>query len=310
MATYDAGTYFIYQLASGTTYDFLEQNFSSPYTYDDTEADNTFEVGDDINDNAIVTTFLGTLTVPLNGGGTVEAMVADFSSVSSSQRVLILPDGVPPAYVTLPDSIDLDTLDTSDFVTCFAAGTGIATALGDRPVETLRIGDKITTADGRQVPVKWIGCQTILTRFRGDRARMIRIRKGALAEGLPHSDLTVTGDHGMVLDGYVVNASALVNGHSICQVPLAELPAQFTVYHVETEAHDVILANGAATETYVDYAARSRFDNHAEYRALYGEESAIPEMAMPRISAARLLPDHLRVRLGRRIEVLTKPAAA
>lgn len=89
-------------------------------------------------------------------------MVADFSSVSSSQRVLILPDGVPHAYVTLPDSIYLDTLDTSDFVTCFAADTGIATALGDRPVETLRIGDKITTADGRQVRVKWIGRQTIL----------------------------------------------------------------------------------------------------------------------------------------------------
>lgn len=297
MATYDAGTYFIYELDAGTTYNFLEQNFSGPYTYDDTEADNTFEVGDDINDNAIVTTFLGTLTVPLNGGGTVVAIVGEFSSVASNQRVLILPDGVPPAYVTLPDSIDLATLDTSDFVTCFAAGTGIATALGDRPVEELRIGDRITTADGRQVPVKWIGRQTILTRFRGDRARLIRIRKGALAEGQPNADLTVTGDHGMVLDGYVVNASALVNGQSITRVPLSALPERFTVYHVETEAHGVILANGAATETYVDYVARSSFDNHDEYLALYGADTDIAELPMPRISSARLLPGHLRARL-------------
>tara|TARA_R100000789_G_scaffold96738_1_gene98622 strand:- start:25467 stop:26384 length:918 start_codon:yes stop_codon:yes gene_type:complete len=298
MATYDAGSYFSYELNSGTTFDFLEQIHSSPFTYDDNEADNTFEVGDDINSTPIVTTFLGTIIVPIAGGGTVEAMVGQFSTVAFNQRVLILPDGLDPATVTLPASIDLNDLDTSDFVTCFAKGTGIATDLGTRAVEDLQIGDTVTTADGRQVRVKWIGRQTILPRFRGDRARMVCIRQGALAEGVPNADLTVTADHGMVLDGYVVNASALVNGNGIDWVPLTDLPERFTVYHVETEAHDVILANGAASETYIDYVARSSFDNHAEYLALYGAEFAIPEMPLPRISSARQVPAFLRDRLS------------
>ncbi len=43
---------------------------------------------------------------------------------------------------------------------------------------------------------------------------------------------------------------------------------------------------------------RAAFDNHAEYLDLYGSERIIPEMAQPRISTARLLPDALKARLG------------
>ncbi|SNS79729.1 Hint domain-containing protein [Antarctobacter heliothermus] len=298
MATYTASSYFRYEFDSGTTYNFLSQDFSPTYTYDDLEADTTFEVGDDINSNTVTATFLGTVELTLAGGATTVAMVAEMSTVPSSQRILILSENVDPANVTLPASIDLNTLNTSDFTTCFATGTQIATPIHDRTVEDLHIGDLILTADGRQVAVKWIGRQTILKQFRGDRARLVRIRKGALGGGLPASDLTVTADHGMVLDGLVINASALVNGHGIDWVPLSDLSDCFTVYHIETAAHDVILANGAAAETYIDYVARSSFDNHAEYLALYGVEASIPEMPLPRISAARMVPAPLRARLS------------
>ncbi|MEY8842593.1 hypothetical protein AB9K41_26480, partial [Cribrihabitans sp. XS_ASV171] len=70
-------------------------------------------------------------------------------------------------------------------------------------------------------------------------------------------------------------------------------------YHVETEDHDVILANGAPAETYVDYIQRRAFDNYAEYLELYDEERTIPEMPLPRISAARLVPGGIRARLAR-----------
>ena len=93
----------------------------------------------------------------------------------------------------------------------------------------------------------------------------VRIRAGALGNGLPHSDLTVTADHGMVIDGLIINASALINGTTIDWVPMDELPDRVTYYHVETEDHDVILANGAPAETFVDAVTRSHFDNHQEY---------------------------------------------
>ncbi|MBV6636943.1 MAG: Hint domain-containing protein, partial [Mameliella sp.] len=69
---------------------------------------------------------------------------------------------------------------------CFATGTEIAGPEGARPVEDLRIGDMILTADGRAVPVKWIGHQTLHKRFTpADRFAPVRVRAGALGQGLP-----------------------------------------------------------------------------------------------------------------------------
>ncbi len=120
----------------------------------------------------------------------------------------------------------------------------------------------------------------------------------ALGGGLPHSDQTVTADHGMVIEGLVINASALVNGTTIDWVPMAELPDRVTYYHVETENHDVILADGALAETYVDIPGRMAFDNYGEYIAVYGAERIVPEITMPRITSARLLPEAIKARLG------------
>ncbi|KMW56063.1 hypothetical protein AIOL_001015 [Candidatus Rhodobacter oscarellae] len=185
---------------------------------------------------------------------------------------------------------------------CFAAGTMIATPEGEAAVEALAIGDRVRTADGRDVAVKWLGVQThraaAVNLPLPEGAQPVRIRAGALGGGLPHSDLTVTADHGMVIDGMVINASALVNHDTIDFVPLSELEDSITVYHIETEAHDVILANGAPAETFLDAAGRAAFDNYQEYLDLYGAERIIPEMAMPRISSARLLPQTIKDRLA------------
>ncbi|WP_417207933.1 Hint domain-containing protein [Antarctobacter sp.] len=181
---------------------------------------------------------------------------------------------------------------------CFLAGTIIATPGGSCAVEDLRIGQPILTADDRAVPVRWIGQQVIHRSFSNSKAQPVRIRAGALGHDLPHSDLTVTADHGLILDGHVINASALVNGGSIAFVPQADLPETFTVYHVETAAHDVILANGAEAETFIDYRDRRAFDNFNEYLDLYGAERIIPEMAHPRISSARHVPRHINAALN------------
>ena len=187
------------------------------------------------------------------------------------------------------------------FTLCFAAGTGIATPHGERAVEQLQIGDLVTTAEGRSIPVKWIGRTTISPMFKpADRLEPVRIRAGAFGVGVPHRDLIVTADHGMVLDGMVITAGALINGTTVQSVDWRRFGRTITYYHVETEAHDVIHANGAAAETYVDYVARSSFDNHAEYLALYGAEPTIAEMPLPRISAARMVPAQVRNRLARR----------
>ncbi|MEM9764784.1 MAG: Hint domain-containing protein [Pseudomonadota bacterium] len=194
------------------------------------------------------------------------------------------------------DGFDDNVISLSN-VFCFAPGTWIATPAGEALVEQMRIGDLVRTVSGETVPVLWVGRHTVTRQGAGAHLQPVRIRAGALGDGLPHTDLSVTADHGMVIDGYVINASALVNGDAIDFVPMADLPEKITFYHIETENHDVILANGAPSETFIDAAGRKAFDNYQEYLDLYAADRIISALPLPRISAARLVPQAIKARL-------------
>jgi hypothetical protein len=189
---------------------------------------------------------------------------------------------------------------TGVFTVCFLAGTMIATPAGETAVEALAIGDLVLTADGRTVPVRWVGAQSVVSVF-ADRLRTfpVRITAGAFGDDLPARDLLVSPDHALVLDGVLVQAGALVNGTSI--VRETAMPERFTYFHVELDDHSLVLAEGVPAETFLDTVTRRRFDNFADYEALYGDTGAtIAEIAAPRIKSARQLPQALRARLAAR----------
>lgn len=181
---------------------------------------------------------------------------------------------------------------------CFAAGTMIATPEGETSVETLTIGDSILTASGETVAVKWIGRQSLRPVAAGEKFQAVRVTQGALGDNTPSQDLTLTAGHGLIIDDLVINAGVLVNHDTIRFVSAQELPAIVTYYHVETDSHEVIIANGTPAETYVDYIDRQAFDNYAEYVALYGNETRIVEMPRHRIASRRLLPLSIRQQLN------------
>ncbi|MCV6584278.1 MAG: Hint domain-containing protein [Marinibacterium sp.] len=187
---------------------------------------------------------------------------------------------------------------TADFA-CFARGTRIATPAGETLVEDLQIGDLVRAADGRDVPVKWVGTQTVMTRFKpAERLALVRFAAGSLGHDLPRRDLMVTTDHAMLVDGVLCHAGALVNGDSIVQIPAAEMGESYTVYHIETDAREIILAEGAETETFIDNVSRRVFDNYAEFEALYGDVDEMVELPLPRALSHRQVPPALRKRLG------------
>jgi len=198
-----------------------------------------------------------------------------------------------PSEDPYPDGATITPDTTSTFVFCFAAGTAIATPSGEVAVEALKPGDLVMTTDGRAVPAIFIGRQTLAAIFVPEARSLVRIAAGALGEGLPRRDLVLTGDHALMLDGVLVNAGALVNGTTIARVPRGALPSRFTVYHVETAAHDIILAEGVPAETYMEAKGRERFDNHAEYVPPPGGDRRI-EYPAPRVTAPRQLPARLR----------------
>jgi len=218
--------------------------------------------------------------------------------VSSSRPVA---EVAPPATI---NSLAAPTgeIDMGMSALCFLADTRIATTTGPCPVQELSPGDLVITADGPPVTVRWIGYQTVLGRFAAtDRTRPVRIRAGAFADGLPERDLCLTGDHAVRLDGVLITASALVNGDSVAWMTPEETGPSYTVYHVETARHEVILAEGVAAETYIDYVSRQGFDNFETYRARFGEEEPIIEAPYPRVTSARLVPPEIRDRLLSRL---------
>ena len=190
----------------------------------------------------------------------------------------------------------------TNIVVCFVEGTLIATPAGEVRVEELRTGDRILNAGGEPVSVKWIGHQTVSTVFGpAERLRPVRFAAGSLGDGLPHDDLTVTADHGMLVGGVICHAGALVNGTTITRVPLAEMGESYTVYHIETEEHEIILANGAPAETFIDNVSRRVFDNYAEFEALYGDVPEMDELPYPRAMSARQVPGRIRVKLAGKV---------
>ncbi len=161
------------------------------------------------------------------------------------------------------------------FIACFMEGTLIATPAGQRPVESLMRGDLVTTADGSAQPVKWVGHRTYEADFGASEAfvRPVVFKAGSLGAGLPVRDLKVSPQHGMLIDGAMVPAAALVTGVSSVR---DEAPGAITYFHIELDGHEAILAEGAATETFVDNNSRALFDNADEYNLIYGTAAPRP----------------------------------
>ncbi|WP_421906998.1 Hint domain-containing protein [Mameliella sp.] len=287
MASFQAGFSQQYSGTSGV----VSSDSYRPYNeaLDDGEGDGTFEVGDSIW--GTTNPFQGTVEVALVAGGTMRLPVSN-NSIAGVTR-LWFPESMSPHDFVIPATLDYATFNTSAYPTCFLEGTAIDTPDCAIAVQDLDIGQVIDTPTGTTV-VRWIGRQTVFPRFNpAERVRPVRIAAGALGSGLPRRDLLLTADHALHLDGMLVNASALVNGETISWEPIETVGDRYTVYHVETEGHELILAEGAEAESYIDYVARRAFDNHDEYLALYGEDASITEMERPRISCARLLPQSL-----------------
>ena len=146
---------------------------------------------------------------------------------------------------------------------CYARGTMIRTPAGELPIETLRPDMQvITLIDGEAVPrvIKWVGHRPIdLSRHpRPDTVAPIRIERDAFADNLPHTDLLLSPDHAVFVDGVLICIRQLTNGSTIRQ----ELDwTAVDYYHVELDQHAILLAEGLPAESYLDTGNRAFFAN-------------------------------------------------
>jgi len=144
-------------------------------------------------------------------------------------------------------------------IPCFTTGTLIATARGERKVEDLEVGDRVITRDNGIQSIRWIGKRALGTRemTRAPHLRPVLIREGALGNGLPERDMMVSPNHRVLIASektalyfeepeVLVAAKHLVDMDRIDQTDVAEV----AYYHFMFDQHEVVLSDGAWTESF------------------------------------------------------------
>lgn len=147
----------------------------------------------------------------------------------------------------------------TSLIHCFANGTLIETRQGPVAVEDLRTGDCVRTLDSGFQPIRWIASRTLdsIDLALRPKLRPIRIRAGALGDGVPGRDLLLSPQHRVLIRSSVVRrmfaeeevlvaANKLLDVNGIEQLDAIE---KVTYFHVLLDDHQIVFSNGAATES-------------------------------------------------------------
>ncbi|SEN88489.1 Hint domain-containing protein [Palleronia pelagia] len=207
----------------------------------------------------------------------------------AAQPLLMAQGSLPPRgrdlwVVRAPEPSPSRLMRPDPRVICFTAGTTLLTPDGYRPVEDLGAGDRIMTRDDGAQEILWVG-ETTLSGARlaaAPHLRPVRLRAHAMADGMPDGDLLVSPRHRILVGGQaardlfntpevLVAARDLVNDRTI----LVDHSSRSVRYvHILMERHQVIFANGIASESFhpadADLDALAPADRIALERAVPG----------------------------------------
>lgn len=220
----------------------------------------------DINDAGLDTPYDDTKTIIVSNGATQLHLVA-IDAQTGSETIYLCTNGLPvmgaPYKVLSVPGEAIVQRHSNDFggdVICFTNGTRIRTDQGSTPVENLNIGDLVQTKDAGLQEILWIGHR----RMSGARLhampslRPVRLRRDALGDDIPDEDLLVSPHHRILLSGdraqalfnqpeVLVAASDLINDTSVY---IDHSLREVTYVHLLFRNHQVIWANGIASESY------------------------------------------------------------
>lgn len=162
-----------------------------------------------------------------------------------------------PVFVMGPS---LDATEAIDpIVPCFGKGTLIQTPLGARKIEDLQIGDLVETVDNGAKPILWIGHSELTPSQILEHPNLapVHIAAGALGKGLPETDLVVSPQHRILIRSKIAERMFDTSEVLIPAIKLVGLPGikqnltpkAISYYHILFDQHEVVVSNGAHTES-------------------------------------------------------------
>jgi autotransporter passenger strand-loop-strand repeat protein len=175
--------------------------------------------------------------------------------------------------VTPTDLKVMDVIGFTPTVSCFAAGTRIATARGEIAVQSIGVGELVPVLlGGGFSQVIWVGRREVdCARHPNPRTVWpVRVAAGAFGPRRPHTDLYLSPDHAIHVEAVLIPIKHLINGSTIVQVPVARV----TYHHMELAQHDVVLAEGLPAESFLDLRDGSNYTNRPGPIRLYPDYSA------------------------------------
>ncbi|TNJ42095.1 Hint domain-containing protein [Phaeobacter sp. B1627] len=201
----------------------------------------------------------------LTGGSGPDGMVRTLDVTTSD-------DGFGNAVLTFPggEQLVLDGVDPSQMTThaqlfsagipCFTPGAMIHTGAGERPVERIRVGDLIQTADNGLQPVVWIGRRLLSSANLAQypQLRPVILRPGGVIGNT--RPLRVSPQHRFIAppgqsrhpvpdrDPFIRARLLTEMDPQHVQIDTSLAPACYI--HILTENHQVVFAEGCATETF------------------------------------------------------------
>lgn len=191
----------------------------------------------------------------------------------NGQKYPVFYDADSGTYIVMGIDKNTSGIFNAESVTppCYAAGTLILTSTGEMAIEALQAGDRVVTASGQTRPIKWIGHRRTHCRRHPhpDQVWPVRIAAGAFGPAQPQRDLFLSPDHAVFAEGVLIPIKHLINGATIVQTPRNRV----SYYHLELDAHDVILAEGLPCESYLDNGTRTAFANGGGVVQLHPEWS-------------------------------------
>jgi len=212
----------------------------------DTDADGdtltVTDVSDGTNGSAVVNDD-GTVTYTPNDGFTGEDTISYTISDPSGET----------------DTAEIVVSVTPVVVPCFTPGTLIATPIGERLVEDLRMGDRIITRDNGIQEIRWTGTKVLTGHnlARAPHMRPVLIQKGALGGGMPEHDILVSPNHRILVANdktalYFEESEVLVAAKHLTGLDgVDEVGTMGVTYlHFMFDNHEVVLSNGAWTESF------------------------------------------------------------
>ena len=196
---------------------------------------------------------------------------------------------------------------------CFCENTDILTPTGYRKVETLKAGDLVLTDAGDAVPIMWVGqsLATVDDMRRDPMRRPVCIAAHSVAPNIPHSDLFVSAQHRLVLEGawcelYFGEPSVMIPAkHLVGAVAKWGMPDKDVRYfHILLDRHDVLITNGLLTESFQP-SARSYNGISVQMRRSLSE--AVPTK---RLQALFSRPDAMRTLKASEAKILVEKMVA